>query len=225
MKAGSKVTIRTGRIVIAPSIETNIQTASSMPISASKRMLDQYQNSTDATSVSAVNATALPEVIRASVGTPVEIVAGRQFFDDPADYINRIVNSESDADSDYWQRIDVDTYIVRAHVGIDRGIGERQREQQIESGDERAIGEQYDDVDSREREHVEQKIVVDDFLVGGGELSDDSGGELEIARPAPYAPGSSKKRCVRITTRWTFSPSRSLAYTVIWVASRRGVMM
>ena len=65
MNPGWKVTISTGKIVIAPSIETNIQTASSMPISASKRMPDQYQNSTDATSVSAVNTTALPEVISA----------------------------------------------------------------------------------------------------------------------------------------------------------------
>ena len=35
-------------------------------------------------------------------------------------------------------------------------------------------------VDSREREHVEQQIVVDDFLVGGGELADDSGGERKV---------------------------------------------
>ena len=52
-------------MVMAPSIETNIQTASNRPISASKRMLDQYQNRTDATSVSAVKATAFPEVTRA----------------------------------------------------------------------------------------------------------------------------------------------------------------
>ena len=62
---GSNITISTGKIVIAPSIETNIQTASSRPISASKRMLDQYQNSTEATSVRAVKATAFPEVTSA----------------------------------------------------------------------------------------------------------------------------------------------------------------
>src|SRR5208283_3197816 len=62
------------------------------------------------------------------VSTVFEIVAGRQFFDNPTDYINRIVNAESDADSDYWQSIDVDTYIVRTHIGIDCGVGQRQWE-------------------------------------------------------------------------------------------------
>ncbi len=55
-------------------------------------------------------------------------LAGGKFLDNPADYINGIVNPESDADSDYRQSIYIYAYVVGAHVGIDRGVGERERE-------------------------------------------------------------------------------------------------
>src|SRR5208282_3704685 len=42
---------------------------------------------------------------------------------------------------------------------------------------ERAVGNEYYYVDGGESEYVKQKIIVDDFLVGGGELADYSGGE------------------------------------------------